>query len=70
MLEVARNADCELSTVLPLLNPTSFESTKALFPLFFTQPEITRLHQTCTLAALFYSMCTHMRSHTETKLSV
>lgn len=70
VLEVARNADCELSTVPPppLLNPTSFESTKAFLPLFFTQPEITRLHQTCTLAALFYSMCTHMRARTDTKL--
>lgn len=32
VLEVARNADCELSTVSPLLNPASFESTKAFPP--------------------------------------
>lgn len=43
VLEVAGNADCELSTVTPPLNPTSFESTKAFLPLFFTQPEIIQL---------------------------
>ena len=67
VLEVARNADCELSTVSPLLNPTSFESTKASLPLFFTQPEITQLQRTCTLEALFYSMCTHMRAYPQTQ---
>lgn len=32
VLEVARNADYALRTFLSLLNPTSFESTKAFFP--------------------------------------
>lgn len=67
MLEVARNADSELSPVAPLLNPTSFESTKASPHLFLSQLEITQLQYTCTLAALFYSMCAHMCTCTQTQ---
>ena len=65
----------EMQTVSSALFPLSqiplpLNQPKLFLPLFFTQPEITQRHQTCTLAALFYSMRTYMRTCSQTQNSL